>query len=200
MKKSIFLVLSVGACLAGSLCFSACDLKGQGGVKADAYKPLNEMIQADYSGIGITVTDTFGGGAVLTSVYTVSFADGAATVEYEAERFAEITPGGVPSGSVVKRTGKATVKEGQVTHTEGDDIGLTVSGKLFEFKEEYFADADLTEMYLKADVKDPEGFMGVKGCTAMHVDATFMDYFYGITVAYTAAGGDSVEIVYTFTL
>lgn len=223
MKKSILLIL-LAACLAGSLClFSACGGNGQNGDdhsgteqpdpdkpdpdnpdpdnpdKPDPYETLNKMMQAEYTKIEVSVTDTFGEGVTLSSVYTVSFADDAVTVEYQVERFAEISLDDLPGDPIETLTGKVTVKDGEVTLVEGDDIGLTVSGKLFDFKETYFGNTELTDTSLKADVKDPKNFMGVENCTDMKVEAAFAGSFTKITVAYTAAAGDSVKIEYNFT-
>ena len=224
MKKSILLIL-LAACLAGSLCFTACGGNGDNGddhsgteqpdpdkpdpdkpdpdkpdpEKPDPYETLNKMMQAEYKKIEVSVTDTFGEGVTLSSSYTVSFADDAVTVEYQVERFAEISLDTLPEDPVETLTGKVTVKDGQVTLVEGEDIGLTVSGKLFDFKETYFGNTELTDTSLKADVKDSKSFMGVENCTDMKVEAAFAASFTKITVAYVAAAGDSVKIDYAFT-
>ena len=64
------------------------------------------------------------------------------------------------------------------------------------FKGEYFANAELTGVYLKADVTDPDGFTGSSlNCADMKVYATFLEMFYEIEITYVGETGNAVECV-----
>ncbi|MDE6676734.1 MAG: hypothetical protein K2K12_03355, partial [Clostridia bacterium] len=65
----------------------------------------------------------------------------------------------------------------------------------------YYKNVDLTAMFLKADNKNPSGFMGSElSCTEMKVYATFLEIFYKIEITYRAETGNYVEYLYVFSL
>lgn len=200
MKKTIISFL-ITACLAGSVCLAACDPVegGTNGGGDDPFDALNTMLEADYAGIDVTVTDTFDEG-VLTSVYNVTFAENAVQVAYAVERFTELSLEGSPSSEKQSLTGEVLFAEGGVTLLNGDDIGLTAAD--FEgglrFKEEYFSNPDFTGIYLISEVKDPDAFFGRKGYKDMRVNATFLETFYDIEISCTSPLGSEVLIEYTF--
>lgn len=195
MKKFL---LTAALCL--PLClFSACDVGELS--ETDGYAMLNDMLGAVYSQITLTVTDTFDEETFLKSEYVITYTDGAANVRYRVERFAEL--GGETETEDIKTvlTGQAVMKDGKLQPVEGDapDVSPNFTGGL-AFKAEYFENADLGEVYLQADVKDPAAFLGdpALSCDDMHVEAVFLDLFISIEIVYTAEDGSRVECVYEF--
>lgn len=185
-----------------ALCAAAAICVGCAPTESNEYDGLNAMLDKNYSQIVLTVTDTFSEDDVLTSKYTMKFTDGGMTVNYTVERFAEIS---LDEFAPAKTTlvGKAMVAGGEVIFVEGDEVELDAitAGTGLEFKAEYFENADLTGLYLKADVKNPSGFMGSElNCTEMKVNASFLEVFYEIQITYLAASGSRVGYKYDFSL
>lgn len=191
------LIPAILALCAASVVFGGCDEK-----ENKEYDELNAKLGLHYSQIVLTVTDSFGKEGTLVSEYVMNFSDGGMAVDYSVERFSELSLDTV-SPAKTTLTGEATVSDGKVTYVEGDEVNLdaVVAGTGLEFKEEYFENADLSGIYLKADVKNPSGFMGSElNCTDMKVTASFLEVFYEIRINYTAENGNGVEYVYVFTL
>lgn len=196
--KKIFTVFA--AVCAAALCFTACDT----GSKKD-YNALNAMLDADYSALTLTVTETLSGGVVLTSEYTMAFSDGGVAVQYTVEKlaaFGDLT-GEQPEDPVTTSKGSAVIRDGEVTEKTGDDIGLSanIAKTGFTFRKDYFENATLTDSSLTADVKDPAGFLGTSvTCTDMKVEAAFGEVFSRISVKYSTANGGKMEYLYNFTV
>lgn len=200
MKKPVLLISMVCAAFA----LSACNGPKQQdeNPQNDAYAPLNEMLAAEYSEISLTVTDAFDSDTFLKSEYNFTYSGDEVTVSYSVERFAEFGDLSAPAEKVIY-TGKAALRDGALVTVEGDPITFPERTEAagFTFREEYFSDADLTGIYLRANVKDAEGFFGVPiDCSDMKIMATFLDFFYDIKINYTSAAGSSVEYYYTFKL
>ena len=198
MKKQIF-VLAVAIAAACGL--TACDDKAPAVSK---YDKLNEMLDASYSQLEITVTEAFADeNLTLTSEYTVKYSESGVTVSYTVEKLAEIALDSPSSDVKTTLAGEAVIKGGVVVSHEGDFVSLSseIAKPGFCFKEEYFENADLTEMYLKADVKDVSGFLGTQlTCTDMKVNAAFVDAFHNINIVYLSESGNEVKYEYVFTL
>lgn len=167
------------------------------------YDALNKMLDHDYSQIVLTVTNDFGGDAVLVSEYTMKFSEGGATVNYSVERFSELSLGSAVAEKTTL-TGEATVIGGKVTYVSGDEVDLsavTASGG-FDFQEKYFENADLTGVYFKADLKNASAASSFLHtdvqCTDMKVFATFLNHFYNIQITYKSESGSLVEYNYDF--
>ena len=172
------------------------------GGKASEYNKLNEMLDASYSKIELTVTDTFGD-LSLESKYTIRYSDSGITVGYTVEKFAEVTLDNPSTGLKTTLTGEAVIEDGVVVSVNGDDIGLgaDIAKTGLTFKKEFFKKAELTDSRLKADVKDASGFLGTQlTCTDMKVEAAFGDVLYNINIVYTSEGGNEVKYAYVFTL
>lgn len=164
------------------------------------YDALNKMLDYDYSQIVLTVTNDFGGEAVLVSEYTMKISDSGVTVNYSVERFSGLSLGSTTAEKTTL-TGEATVAGGEVTYVSGDeaDLGAVTASGGFDFQKDYFENADLTETYLTADVKNPSAFMGSEiTCTEMKVKAIFIDRFYEIKINYKSQSGALVEYKYVF--
>ncbi len=188
--------------LLGVAVAAACCLAGCGAPETDGYEFLNEMLRADYSEIALTVTSDFGGGLILTDEYRITYPGGKTEVSYTVQRFAEPGLGSeTASDPVVTYEGKAVIQSGAVVSVEGDDVGISaaVAERGLTFRAKYFENADLTGIYLKADVKDAEGFFGapVEGGN-MKITAVFLELFSSIEVTYST-GGCSVVYEYRFT-
>ncbi len=193
--RGLFLALAVSCC---AICLAACTAEAY-----DGYQALNDMLRADYSKVILTVTDTFDETTALRSEYAFVYGDGEITVQYRVERFAEI--GDLTEQTALKRTlsGEAVIKDGAIVSQSGDEAELPSAdgARGLAFRREYFKNATLTGVYLKADVKDPEAFLGTKiVCDDMKVEATFLEVFYAIRISYTSGMGSAVEISYEFSL
>lgn len=196
MKKPILMLAAVGA---AACCFGAC------GESYDEYATLNEMLNADYSQVVLTVTNTFDERTSLSSVYTIKYFGVTVTVEYAVEQFTKIDASldGPAEDVITTLTGEMIIQGGVVTSRDGDDVNLTAEVAYIglEFKEEYFANVELTGNYLKAEVTNASAFLGSQlTCTDMKVYATFIEVFNEITVTYTSESGSLVEYDYIFTL
>lgn len=199
MKKSIILIASV---CAAACCFGACE---NNVADTSQYDQLNEMLNASYSQIVLTVENTFDEHTSLKSEYVINYSESVVTVNYTVEKFATIEADLDGTLSDIKTTlvGEAKIKDGVVFFVEGDDISLTadIAQPGLTFKKEYFENVDLTGVYLMADVKNASAFLGSQiTCTDMHVKATFLEVFYNIDITYTSAGGSQVAYSYAFTL
>ena len=195
MKKKIFAGLAVVAVACCGL--AGCSLTPDS--NEDGYEFLNEMLKVSYSRIVLTVENDFGEDK-LTSVYTMVYGEDAVTVSYSVERFAPLSSA---VGPIETKTGTIEIAGGEVTVTEGDDIGLTaaVAALPFDFRAEYFENAELTGGYLLADVKNADAFMGsgTAGIKDVHLETTFFESFFTLGITYTAPLG-TVRVGYEFTL
>ncbi len=194
MKKKIFAGLAVVAVACCGL--AGCSLTPDS--TEDGYEFLNEMLKVSYSRIVLTVENDFGEDK-LTSVYTMVYGEDAVTVSYSVERFAPLSSA---VGPIETKTGMIEIAGGEVTVTEGDDIGLTaaVAALPFDFRAEYFENADLGGNFFYADVKDSAGFLGEQvACTEMKIQANFGEVFSSIAVRYAASSGEEVRAAYSFT-
>ncbi len=197
MKK----LFALAAALVMLLCFSACDKEVPDA--PDGYETLNEMLDAAYSRIDLSVTDEIDADTVLHSEYTLLFGE-TVSVQYSVERLAEIgSLDETLSSEKIVLKGEAKIENGKIALVNGDDIGLSAAHlcRKLSFKEEYFGNAELESMYLKADVKDISGFWGGEAdCSDMKVTAVFLDAFMEMTVTYRSGYGSAVEIQFTFTI
>ena len=155
----------------------------------------------NYSKIILTVTDTFGEDSSLKSEYVLEYSEVGVTVKYSVERFNNVSIDAPAASDKITLTGTAQIKDGAVTGGENVNLPATIADTGFTFKGEYFENADLTGVYLKADVKNASGFTGTEiVCSDMKVFATFLDSFYDITVTYTGENGNAVECAYKFSI
>lgn len=194
MKKKIFAGLAVVAAACCGL--AGCSLTPDS--TEDGYEFLNEMLKVSYSRIVLTVENDFGEDK-LTSVYTMVYGEDAVTVSYSVERFAPLSSA---VGPIETKTGTIEIVGGEVTVTEGDDIGLSaaVAALPFDFRAGYFENADLAGNFFYADVKDSAGFLGTQvACTEMKIQANFGEVFSSIAVKYATSSGEEVRAAYSFT-
>ena len=194
IKKSIPVVLAA--------CAAVAVLGGCTTDDAEKYDELNAKLDLNYSQIVLTVTNTYDEKTVLTDEYTMKFVEGVVTVNYSIERFAEIS---LDSATIEKTTivGKAAVMGSDIIYIDGEEVPLDAitSGTGLDFKKEYFANAELTDSYIKADVTIPSGFMGTSvTCSNMKVNATFNEAFNDIKITYHSQNGQEVEYLYAFTI
>lgn len=197
MKKQFF-VLAAATIAVCSL--AACDNKNSSNEK-NQYDSLNTMLDASYSQIVISVTDVFDENITLSSVYTIKYGGSNVKIEYSVEKLAEISLDAPTSDVKITFTGEATIT-GTVIEG-GSEVGLTAADARvgLTFKEEYFENTKLGGSFLKADVKDPSGFLGLElTCSDMKVDATFLDAFLNIKITYVSESGGSVEYKYVFSM
>lgn len=196
MKKSVLMITAAAACVA-ACGFGACSCKKSGN---SGYDKLNDMLNANYSQIALTVTDTFDDESTLISEYIIKYSESEITVEYTVERFSSLSLDGTSDSFKTVLTGTAVIKDGSVTG--GEEVGITASiaNPKLNFKSSYFGQAYLTDTSLLAEVKEPSAFLGiaVSSCTDMKVNAKFSDVFSDIKVIYTQ-NGNKVEYKYVFT-
>lgn len=195
MKKQLIMIATIGVAVC---CLGACKKASNG----NEYDALNSMLDANYSNIELTVTDTIDENLALTSLYTISYAQSEITVKYSVEKLTEISLDNPTSGIKTTLIGEAVIKDGSVT-INGDDAGITadIAEMKLTFKSDYFTNTQLTGNYLKADVKNVSAFLGSQiSCTEMKVNATFLEVFYDIQITYTAESGSKVEYKYVFNI
>lgn len=196
MKKQI---LAIAAIMTAACGLAACHKKDD----TSKFDALNAMLDISYSKIEITVTDTFDDDLFLESKYTIQYSESAITVSYTVEKFAELSLANPLGDMKTTLTGEAVIQSGVIVSVEGDKISLSadIAKPGLSFKEEYFENAELTNILFKADVKDASGFMGTEiTCTDMKAEATFLDALYNINITYTSASGNAVEYLYVFTV
>ncbi len=184
------ILIAVAAC---AVCLCACG--------TDRYGALDGMLDARYSEIELTVTETFGD-ASLESVFVLTDAGEGKRIAYTVERFAALDPDGAPAedGKEVLE-GAAVFRGGMLVSSEGDEIGLPhVLGEGLSFRKEYFSGASFGKGTMRADVTDPSGFLGVQTeCTQMRVEAEYGEVFGSISIHYRSALGSAVVWEYIFT-
>ena len=198
MKKQFLAFAAIGVAVC---CLGACAKKTDNGDNAE-YDALNTMLKVDYSKIELTVTNTYDEDTSLESKYLMTYSDTRITVEYSVERFIEISLDNPSAEVKTTLTGVAVIKDGDISFT-GDDVGITseIANPKLTFKKDYFKDAQLTDMYLIADVKNASAFLGSQlKCTDMKVKAIFLDVFYEIQISYVSEIGSKVEYAYTFNI
>ena len=164
------------------------------------YDELNAKLDLKYSQIVLTVTNTYDEESTLTSEYVMEFITGGVKVNYSVEKFAEIS---LDSPVYEKTTivGEAVIAGGNIAYKSGEAVPLDAltTGAGLDFKKEYFANAELTDSYFKADVTNPGGFMGSSlNCSDMKVNATYINAFNAIAITYKAQSGHQVEYLYVF--
>ena len=197
MKKSI-LMLSATAVCAAAFGFGACSCN-KGGDGRDSVSFLNEMLDANYSQIILTVTDTFDKDTSLESEYIINYSENEITVEYTVEEFSSLSLGDSSTDFKTVKSGTATIKDGKVAFV-GDDVGISAdfANPKFNFKEEYFENVDLKDISFKADVKNPTAFLGLSvNYSDMKVSAIFVNIFTSLRISYTE-NGRQVEYNYEF--
>ena len=194
MKKQFWMLMIIGA---AACCFGACDFFDAGG-KSDQYEKLNTMLDASYSQIVITVTDTFDEDTALTSEYRMSYSSNSVTVEYSVEQFLEVSLESPASNAKTRLVGQALIQNGNISF-DGDEVPLTaeIAKPSLIFKKSYFKNAKLTDTSLVADVTSPSKFMGVT-CTDMKLNAAFGEVFSTIEISYTSSIGSQVSYTYMF--
>ncbi len=199
MKKKLLLgsFILVAACCG----LSACSLSPSGNGSGE-YAALNEMLKAHYSEIELTIGTDFGEDT-LESTYIITYGEVLTTVTYSVEEFALFEIAHPDAGGKIVKEGKATIAGENIIVDEGEDIGLSaaIAQLPFDFREDYFDNAELTGVYLNADVKNAAAFTGsALTCTNMKVWAEFLDHFRTIKLTYTDGDGNAVSVQYTFSL
>ena len=194
IKKHIPVILTL--CVAAAVC-GGCTTENN-----EVYDNLNAKLKLNYSQIVLTVTNDIDEETTLTSEYAMKFADGGMTVTYSVERLPGISLDATASGKTTL-VGEAKVAGGSVTYLSGDKVDLDVvtAGTGLNFNKDYFTNVDSADMYFKADVTNPGGFMGSSlNCTDMKVSAVFLQAFYEIEINYKGQEGNSVKYLYAFSL
>ena len=197
MKKSI---LTIAAIASAACALAACN-SSRGNSQSDEYQKLNDMLNASYSKIAITVTDTFiEEGVTLKSEYTLNYSESEITVNYKVERFAQISLDSPATDVKTTYTGTATIKDGKVTG--GEEVGLSadIAETGLTFKKEYFENATVTGVFMQAEVSDTSAFLGSEvESNDMTVYAEFLNVFFNIEINYTQ-NKNKVKYEYVFTI
>lgn len=196
MKKSILIISAAVAC-AVACGFGACSCKKSG--NSTRYENLNNMLNANYSEINLTVTNTFDESTFLTSEYIINYYESAITVEYTVERFSSLSIDDPSIGYKYVLSGEAYIENGEVTGGEEVGINATFANPKFNFKEQYFVNAVLEDVYFQADVKNAAAFLGYDiSCTDMKIYAVWLNGRYSTIRINYAQNGVEVEYRYVF--
>ncbi len=192
--KRIISVLAVLCLLV--LVFCACDGLGDSTIGA-----LNDKLSEYYSGWTVNVT-TLKNNVSLTNEFEISRVGEGYEIDYTVEKLNELS---IDALSEFKTTieGKALVKEGKLTITEGDAVDVDLSGMTeigLKFDGAYFTDISITTSMFKAKVTSPKEFLGNDiECSDMTVTASFKDATFNyITISYTSTDGAKVTYRYEF--
>lgn len=194
MKKQLIAIAAIGVSLC---CLSACTKTD----KNNKYDALNEMLEANYFRIELTITDTFDEDTSLESNYYIDYSDSFIFVEYTIEKFAEISLESPSTDIKTTLIGQVIIKDGTIVTVIGDDAGITaeIANITLSFDESYFKNIYLTDDYIEADVKDESGFLGHNiNCTNMSMRASFNNVFSRMEITYTSTIGSVVEYVFEF--
>lgn len=193
MKKQIFTIAAV--------CAAACSFCACRPAKNE-YDTLNDMLHESYSQIELTVTMQFDEYDSLTSEYTFKYSGNRVTVNYAIERYNTFDLDGPMEELKTTMRGEAVIEDGVIVSINGDETDLSTLSTTpgLTFKEQYFANAELTGVYFLADVEKPIDFFGANvSCSNMKVKATFGEVFHDIRITYTSTSGNAVEYKYLFT-
>lgn len=185
-----------------ALCAAALFFGGCNVTDGDGYQRLNDMLNAPYTSMTLTVTDSFGDDS-LQCVYKVLYIGDVCRVQYSVERFNGIDAALQGAQTELKTTlsGEAIVMNGMVIPEEGDEVNLSadVVRPGLEFKEEYFANQKFGQNSFSADVTQAGSFFGADvQYRDMRVEANFEEEFSQIVITYTSEGGGSVQYKYVF--
>lgn len=197
MKKQLFAVAAIGIAVC---CLGACEIPDAD--TPDVYDGLNAMLNANYSQIEITVSETFEEATSLTSEYLITYSDVQIKVEYSVEKFVEVSLDNPSTEVKTTLTGEAIIKDGTISFN-GDNAGITadIAQIGLNFKKKYFENDALTDGSFHADVKNAAGFIGSPlTCSNMKVVAYFGDVFNSINLTYVSVSGNKVEFAYFFTV
>lgn len=195
MKKTFAIIATLCSAV---FCLAACDSDG-----TKQYDKLNEMLDAEYTGIVLTVTDTFDEETSLTSTYEISYAEDGTHVSYAVEQFAPLDlTAELPEDGKTVLEGEAVIKEGTVVSNSGKaEIPESALKASFTFKKEYFGNAVFTDSTFTADVSNAGAFLGYTvACSGMKVEASFSKAFTDITVTYSTDKGGNLVLSYKFTV
>lgn len=193
MKKSIAwlfavcLVLFTGCAPAPSVCDT-----------------LTALAQKEYAGIRLEVTVSEGGNTLSGSYETKAVADGY-TVEYSYQQFATVAENGgelvFPDAAVVTKSGKMTVRSGEIVSREGDGADLplgTLTAAGMHFDEKNFSSPEEEAGKFSAQIVDPAKFSeGLTGSGARLEALYTAEGLDRVTVTLTA-GSASVRFEYRF--
>ena len=207
MKKTIFVILIV-AILATVLV--AC---GEKNGSNDIYKNLNSMMNEDYSVIKLEV-ETTDQGITLVNKYTATTANERTSIRYTIQTLAEIkqNPDGsydVPDELIVTETGSATVVDGKITITNGNEENIPVDALQninIKFDKSYFMSTihsendgvkTITGTVIQDHIKDFTGNQNFAGKN-MTFTVTCGEKLQSLVINYTMNSGATVKVTYTF--
>lgn len=189
MKKSIFATVVILVLCAALLC--ACSGKPN-------LKKLNDMAAESYSQTKLSVRTVFPD-ASLNSTFDISHSGTEFTVKFRLEKFAELA---IDKPTDLKEVveGTAVVQEGAVSIVSGIELNKIVKIGM-DFQNDYFANLQLTETRLSADVTNPTAFFGVSTFDGSNVKVNvgFGEVLQTLEVTYLSANGASVTLSYEFT-
>ena len=202
MKRTALLAIAL---ITAMLILASCNTNTPGAPSdadvAEVCAALTERTAAEHSKVTLSTTVVAGGTSLLAS-YVVT----GELVTYKTEALNLLPPelgaAGTPADHKSVRSGTATVKDGTVTHLDGDEVTLPEYTELrgaFTFDGRNMRDVNLSDTELRASIISASVFLGG------NVNATDMRLIaeYGsadvlrITLEYTT-DGVSVVTVYEF--
>lgn len=191
MKKVLSFI-----CLMLTFLFCMTGCGGNDSPPKTVYENLNSLIAKESTSITLTVKTTTDG-ETLNGSYLISKQDNVYTVNYSYEKlntFEEV--GGVitqPTEYKSTVTGNMKISNGTIIEQDGEASNvsiesLTVSG--LTFNESYFSNVVNENNTFKADVNNPNGFMGY--------DVTLSNL--KVEIAYTTEKISSIKLTYSTSL
>ena len=199
MKKQLFALAAIGVAVC---CLGACKPTEPVFQNPDEYDVLNTMLNANYSHIEITLTETVDEDTSLTSIYSIAYSETEITVEYSVEKFNTIELDKPTTELKTTLTGVAIIV-GSFISVMGDDVGIDadIARVGLTFKKAYFENDILSDDSFHADVKNVSGFWGSQvTCSNMKIATNFGEAFNDINIQYLSESGNKVEIKYIFNI
>jgi hypothetical protein len=204
MKRIIALTVTVLMALS-LLC--SCDFSSLGGAPnekelAEACSDINKRISEKHEEVAVTVTVNEHG-ISLTSKYVIKNE----LITYTQERLNTLSPSlDLTDATADYKTvisGTATVKDGTVTHIDGEAVTVPETVQTcgeFKLDADDLKNATLENGVLDADIASLSDIFGIQAdASDAHVTAEYgSDSLLRITVSYTK-DGTSVTVVYEFT-
>lgn len=197
----ILLILVVGLC--------ACTPTNNATVNVCA--TINEMAKMGYQTIKLSVYTTQND-VTLTSEFWASITDLNTMVTYSVESLNTFTTDDdgnyvVPSEMTSKKTGSATIKNGAIVESSGEDVNIPVealSGLSLNFDDSYLSNENIypdgTDNVLEAKVDNPAMFTNnwdFDG-TDMMVQVRYGEKLETVIIDYLSANGATIKVIYKF--
>ncbi len=166
------------------------------------YEKLEDMADADYTNISVTVSYSYQG-IELTDRYMISENADTTTVEYICERRATFENGIIPDEDIIIYRGNIIIRNEEIISQDGDDLVLSFDSfnvKKLDFSESNFYDVQNTSTAFKANIKETSGFFTNSNLNlaSADIDIKYGEVFKEIILNYKTSDGASFKTTYNY--